>query len=306
MISLRIFTIAALFILSFSSREALAQASPSQPVADQSSFEVAGVKLGMSKEEAIAALKTFDSTAIIQDLTKTPEAIKNPSSILGADIWGSHFAILAVSHDLDAYNQLSIDNNKRRDECEKNYLKNTKGLSEKDNGNYRTIVKENEKQKQCVSDVDNSYKTKRQAVLDAPRAIAVWFSPVPGQEKVIAVSSSTSFVKSIPTVESVAAAITAKYGSASHSMNDLSGGKLSWWKFDARGRLKLDKEAAKTGFHQATKDVSIHIDCVDPSKNCTEIFLRRVFQRFPKCVNNSKRSPSNRHASCISAVYVCR
>lgn len=176
-------------------------------------FDVEGVTLGMTRDEAVSALKKFDPQGTFQEPHGTPYALPPH------DIWTKTPNLIFLSRDFHDIDALPSEEKQLLAIC-----------------GYATSA--------CKAGDHAQFSAILEKVLAAPRVVTVWLSPVPGKETVIAVSSTTKFVKPIPTAAELQAAIEKRYtGQPSSIANDGSGPVIRWM-FDARGRPASKTEAA--------------------------------------------------------------
>jgi hypothetical protein len=92
---------------------------------------------------------------------------------------------------------------------------------------------------------------------DDPLEVAVYFSPTPGKEHVIAVSLWSSLGNS-PLVESVTASALRKYGPGYTALRENSSGdgegKTFSWRFGQEGKLYPESSDGKSNFERANPD----------------------------------------------------
>jgi len=180
----------------------------------ETTLDVAGVKLGMTREEATAALKAFDPQG---GFHKPPVSYALPAH----DIWSAKPDLIFFNHDLQALGTLPAEQQAMLGDCAFNMPTCKRGDSES---------------------VDKLLLE----TLSAPRVVTVWLSPVPGKEKVVAVSSTTAFIKPVPTVADLGNQVAKQYGQPPSFIKDTSDGPWFVWKFDPRGRLMDKAQAAST------------------------------------------------------------
>jgi hypothetical protein len=235
----------------------VAAQTPNTPTTiNAANLDIAGVRLGMTQDQTIAALKAFDPGLVITGLSAV-EAAKNQVFSGDDSVWHSTHAIVAVTPDLDAYVTAAIESQRRHRLCSD---KSVSDMQEYHNAKTKQEREEISARYGNCNTAATQYFADRRSTLEAPRAVAVWFSFAPGHETVIAVSSSSAFVKSPPLKEETKTAIFAKYGPAISE----SYGVMYWWKFDAKGRPKSKAEAARGGFDTPAKIVGTAVNRCNP------------------------------------------
>lgn len=200
--------------------QALAQppASPSDPT----TLDVAGVKLGMTPDEATAAIRAFDPKVAVRKLYLT-RAIYSFNTI-GNEQIPPNEKDRAYFNSIEAVNP---GTSPLEDQCS-----NIGGASVPIGVN------------QC-----------RGTYSDDIEYITVWFSPVPGQEHVIAVVREVSFNKIPPTVQTLVDGIAKKYPLVKTYEKGVTGTDSyhAGWVYDAKNRLMTDKMASAHNLNQASK-----------------------------------------------------
>jgi hypothetical protein len=168
---------------------------------DPATLDVAGVKLGMTPDEAMAALKQFEPRFVIKKLYEQGQY--NNCNIGGGD--------------------LSLISEAER---AKYYFT---GLSAVDEGLIKAETK-------CSIPTD--WQTCVTIDHDDVEKITVGFSPVPGQERVIGVLREKTFNKEPkPAIATLFAGVLAKYPYQPTYQHPVSGGSVVGWQFDARKQL---------------------------------------------------------------------
>ncbi|HQT76315.1 MAG: hypothetical protein B7Z80_10830 [Rhodospirillales bacterium 20-64-7] len=202
--------------------------------ADPATLDVAGVHLGMTPDEAIAALKAYDPTAEIVDLRKGAfdngtlimKQIPWPSTdgLVGNTIWNSSYGIVALSPDfrkqMEANQRASVEEQK----C---YGRSSSEFQS------------------CTNDVNKRMNEHGNGDVGQLRVTVAWLAPVPGQEKVIAVSTNIGFVGPVPTVAATLAALKQRYAMPFTKEQKINDGPIVWWKFDPRNRLMSQRDAER-------------------------------------------------------------
>lgn len=194
---------------------------------DAASLDVAGIRLGMTKSEALTALSAFDSSMSVQPEVKLTV---DPSLMPVPDIWHAIPAIVAISRDFEKVGIAFKNVDKDREQCMLKY-------------NYGT------REYAHCDDVEKKERRSALANFDSPRVIAVWVSPI--QNRVIAVSSTTYFVKSIPSAENVVDTILKKYAAKPTSVHQERDKTSLIWKFDSQNHLSSSVKSAFTGLIQS-------------------------------------------------------
>ena len=160
-------------------------------------LDVAGVKLGMTPNDAIAALKKFEPKYVI-----AKRYFEKPQFMFG--------------------------NTEGKD---------IKDIDDKRVAYFASLAAEKDEQKKiCSIRPPYGCYTEPHAV----ETVTVWFSPVPGQERVIAVQRKAPFEKDpLPAVVSLKSSIFAKYpkDQATYENQDASGYSVEW-AFDAQKRIR--------------------------------------------------------------------
>ncbi len=186
----------------------LAQASDGP---DPATFDVAGVRLGMTPNDAIAALKKFDGKYVI-------------------------------AKQYYAQPQFTYGNTDGQD------IKKLVGF-DKSTGTYRSIAYLYNLDAEKIEVVEQCVYTSGERECGEPQpvdTVTVWFSPVPGQERVIAVQRKATFYKEPhPAIVSLKNGVFAKYpkDQATFERQDASGYSVDWV-FDAQKRI-MSASAAK-------------------------------------------------------------
>jgi hypothetical protein len=172
---------------------------------DPATFDVAGVKLGMTPNDAIAALKKFDPK-------------------------------YAIAKQYYAQPQFTYGNTEGQD------IKRLVGFN-KGTGKYESIAylynlaaEKTDLKEQCVQAYHQTVCDKDPSPVDT---VTVWLSPVPGQERVIAVQRKATFDKEPhPAIVSLKNGVFAKYpkDQATFEHQDASGYTVDWV-FDAQKRI---------------------------------------------------------------------
>lgn len=219
------------------------------------SLEVDGVKLGMTPTQTIAALKVVDPTMVITDYTG------DPKDNLGTSFWNSTFGTLAESRDYTQVAQLQNTAEHASSDCIQSASKAINGMPLSSSQIAQCNAEE--------QSADQKYASSLRTILNNPRFIFVWFSPVPGNLKAIAISSSTVFIKTVPTVANVLSALQKKYpdppsgggnGALSNALfvpqNDegYAGSSIQalYWYYDPRGRIRSSNSVANIGITTIT------------------------------------------------------
>jgi hypothetical protein len=168
---------------------------------DPATLDVAGVKLGMTPEEAMVALKQFEPRFVVKKLY-------TQGQYSNYNVGGGDLALFSEA------------------ERAKYYFT---GLSAVDEGLIKPETK-------CRIPTD--WQTCVTIVHDDVEKITVGFSPVPGQERVIGVLREKTFNKEPkPAIATLLAGVLAKYPYQSTFQHPISGGSVVGWQFDARKQL---------------------------------------------------------------------
>jgi hypothetical protein len=186
---------------------ALAQQPAAPPAPDTSvGLAVAGVKLGMTPDETQAALTAFESKYVIKKLYLTTAIF--------------------------AFNTLGSD---------------TISDSDKDKAYFNSMTALAEGDPPPTTHCDGGPFTGRCSTeyKDDLEKIAVWFSPTPGQEHVIAVVRTVEFHKVAPTVQSLVDGISKKYPAEKTFERAVSNESYKEaWIYDQKHRLMNEKSAS--------------------------------------------------------------
>jgi hypothetical protein len=169
---------------------------------DPATLDVAGVKLGMTPDEAATALKQFDARFVIKKLYTQ----------------GQYSNYLIGGGDLTLFSEA---------ERAKYYFT---GLSAIDAGTIKpeTICNPHSTTPGDCQIVDH----------DDIEKVTVGFSPVPGQERVIGITREKTFNKEPkPAIATLLAGVVAKYPYQPTFQHPVSGGSVVGWQFDARKQL---------------------------------------------------------------------
>lgn len=169
----------------------------------------------MTRDEAVSALKAFDPQGIFQQPHPTRYALPPH------DIWTETPNLIFLSRDFHDIEALPSKEKQILTIC-----------------GYATSA--------CKSNDRAQFWEILGKVLAAPRVVTVWLSPVPGKETVVAVSSTTKFVKPIPAAADLQAAIEKRYAVQPSSVANDGDGPVIRWIFDARGRPMSKQQAART------------------------------------------------------------
>lgn len=223
---------AAAFVLSLS----LPGAASAQAITP--ALDVAGVRLGMTRDQATSALKAFDPEGVFQTPKQAPGAAPPET------IWKAKPDLIFLSRDFRAIDALPWDKRQLLSDCGKQ----SGPCDPNDLAQYWKLLAD---------------------TLAAPRVVTVWLSPVPGKETVIAVTSTTRFVKPVPTVAEVRAAVQKRYGLPPSVFEERQDGQVIGWKFDARGRVMSRSQAAQT---TVAADFLV-LDPVDEPYSCAYGYL---------------------------------
>jgi hypothetical protein len=177
---------------------------------DIATLDVAGVKLGMTADEAIAGLKNFDPGLAVKRRYLT-----GPSFFYGSD--GKDLTEIYEADKSTSYF---------------NDLYATKGATKRE----------------CDNTADRNRLLRcSDRHIDDEEVIKVWFSPIPGQERVIAVQRSKTFYKDPkPAVASLRDGVFAKYSREQNTYEIQRGwvGTVGWL-FDSKKRI-ISSAAAKS------------------------------------------------------------
>lgn len=189
-----------------------AQTAAAQTAVDPAALDVAGVKLGMTPDEAIANLKKFDGA-----FTITKHYLDSPMSSTFGSV-GKELATFAAVGGAPArpayFNDLSAVNE----------------------GNVTTTC--------------DSLNCPKKHYHDDVEAIKVWFSPIPGHERVIAIQRAKTFYKAPPpTIASLKDGLFSKYPKDQVTYEDNRAASFGPqysvdWLFDSKGRI-ISKAAGK-------------------------------------------------------------
>lgn len=160
-------------------------------------LDVAGVKLGMTPNDAIAALKKFEPKYVI-----AKRYVETPQPLFGTT-----------------------------------EAKDIKAIDDKRVAYFFNLAAEKDEQKEICS-IYPPYHCYSEP--HAVETVTVWFSPVPGQERVIAVQRKMPFEKKpLPAVVSLQSGIFSKYpkNQATYENQDASGYSVEWT-FDSQRRIR--------------------------------------------------------------------
>ncbi len=167
--------------------------------------DIAGVKLGMTRDQAVAALKQTDPSGSVQ----APLTTDRPQQI--ERIWDHAPDLVFISADIKDMGSLPWDQVALLKEC------SSPGF--------------------CSKEDHERYLGNLRSKLTSPKVVAVWFSPVKSDDTVIAVTSDTVFMKNVPTVDAVHASLNQKYNLPPTIVaNQADDSDVVTWRFDARGR----------------------------------------------------------------------
>ena len=193
---------------------------------DPMTFDVAGVRLGMTPNDAIAALKRFDPRYVI-----TKQYYAQPLMLYGND-QGRDIKRLADSEKRVAYlYDLAVEKDEQKQECDRDTGPGT--------------VRGGSKMSCWMSP-------------HAVETMTVWFSPVPGQERVIAVQRKAPFEKQpLPAIASLKQGIFAKYprDQITFESDEGYGGYQVDWIFDFQRRIMSASSARRRNYAPARGDV---------------------------------------------------
>jgi hypothetical protein len=201
-VSLRSFRREFLFISVFSAGFLLCILTSTAKAGTSPSVDLAGVRIGMTRDQAVAALKASDPGGSFQDTRP------NERSSSFASIWEQNPDIIFVSSDFHKIGSLPWEQTALLGSC-------PLGCEDGDHKQYLGLLRSN---------------------LDSPKVVAIWFSPTKATESVIAISSDTVFMKSIPTADGVRSALIRKYTNTPTIETVDPTTDLITWQFDARGR----------------------------------------------------------------------
>ena len=202
---------------------------------DPATLDVAGVRLGMTGDQAIAALKANDPHADVIDMRQgqfdglSLKQAPWPATFnaAGTSIWNSHYGVIALSPDFRAWLDVMRDSQGKKQQC------------------FAPGTADSMK---CANEVDKRLNDQVFTVIQELRATVAWFAPVQGQDKVIAVSTNVGFVHGVPTVADTLAALKQRYPMpASKEQKTDGGGEIVWWKYDPRNRLMSQHDAERKG-----------------------------------------------------------
>jgi hypothetical protein len=169
------------------------------------SLDVAGIRLGMTPEQVIAALKSFDSGLYYS---------KRYTSSQGQTNYGAGGPTSCA----EGPNRLFVG------------IKAAKGTTFLGEVDMPQLIR-------CGAEDYDKLPG------DEPELISVYFNPDPGNHRVIAVSLQEKF-KTPRAISSVIDSIQAKYPKDITASLDGSGGRYRYWKYDSRMRL-MSKAAAE-------------------------------------------------------------
>lgn len=210
-----------------------APASSPGPI-DPTNLTVAGVKLGMTPDEAIEALKNFEAFPVVQK-----RYIFNADDSFTMSGGGTRFGYggLGVSEDCNGAksqpNRLLVAILAARAYRISSYrFVNGKKVTNK------------------VSGACDWTGATDDTVDQDPLEVAIYFSPTPGKERVIAVSLSGSF-RNKPLAQTVLDRAVQKY---STEVTSKSGQDVTYeisWRFDGRNRLMSESTAMRSGLEQS-------------------------------------------------------
>ena len=215
---------------STSSAPASTRTAPTGDGPDLSTLTVAGVRLGMTADEAIAALKKFETWPILKKRydgghlqTTWQESLLNKTAGAQTGFYG----ITGMSEDCKARNGAAIV---RPPLLVAIIAARTNRVPPQDHfpatSDFLALTGD------CTwSGAAVSSKTG-----EDPEEVTVYLSPTPGNERVIAVTFWRLFGKQ-PTVESVLAGAAKRYPLPVLSVTELSDGKWLSWRSDAQNRL---------------------------------------------------------------------
>ena len=206
------------------------------PPAPAAPPDVYGVRLGMTPQEVIAALKAYAPDMAITDNTG------NIQQNLGTRFWDSTLTIVGLSSD----------------------FAKTTAIINKQNDEDQACFKQKDSESACNEALPpHRYDDDRRAALNDPQVIVAWFSPVAGNEKVIAVSSATYFVKHVPLVTTVVAALKNKYKAPPSLETDDDGYNTTSldWIYDPRNRLESKEAASAQGAPGLTPASGVSYTC---------------------------------------------
>ena len=185
---------------------------------DPTALDVAGVRLGMTPNDAIAALKRFDPKYVItkqylaQLLMTYGDQAHDMKEIADSD---KKIAFL--------YN-LAVEKDEQKQECDENTGPGT---------------------------VRGGSKMQCWMTPHAIESITVWFSPVPGQEHVIAVQRKIPFEKQpFPAIVSLKSSLFAKYpkDQATYETQEATGYSVDWI-FDSQKRIMSASAAKRRSYY---------------------------------------------------------
>ena len=216
----------------FLTAPAKAQGDPKPTGLDPASIDVAGVNLGMTPDEAIASLKKFNSHFQIRKLYRT-----NPNSY-----WDDTGA---TSEMFDHKGVSYCGDNKSNCGSQYKSLAYLNALGAVDFGNEKIDIWK------IVPSCDSGWHNcfmhcKVDNFLDD---VMVWFSPIPGKERVIAVVRIKEFEKKQPTVDSLKVELFKKYPEvlATYQRQKTGSGYFIGWLFDSDRRLMSSERAKSNG-----------------------------------------------------------
>jgi hypothetical protein len=241
---------------------------------ETSKLDVAGVRLGMTPDEAMDALRKFANWPVLKKRYEDTRARGSLSAAANLDqSWNitkstyTTFGFLGYSNDC-------VERKNIKDRllvaivaAKANrtiYPPNTNDITRNNAGHMLALNRHADLKKpftpeelQYVAECDWTGDLMVSRPGEDPLEVAVYFSPTPGKEHVIAVSLWSSLANS-PLVETLAASALRKYGPEYSALRESSSGdgaaKTFSWRFGQEGKLYPEASEGKSNFERANPD----------------------------------------------------